>query len=510
MLALLVLAASLAAPQTRATLANQDATDSGSLPRAAQLTPAMLADLDAYAADALRRFGVPGASVSVVQGGRTVHSRGFGVVELGGNHAVTADTLFLMGSIGKGMTAQMIGTLIDDGVLTWDTRIIDVLPQFAMSDPSSTESVTFRDLLSMRSGLPRNDVPLFLTALTADQVTELVATVPLLGPPGEAYGYSNPGYSVAGYAAAAAVVGPHNGDPVAAYLDLMTRRFYEPVGMRRLTTDFDAGANAANRASSHTISARGDLMVLDLDQERFGSNVLPAGGAAWATVEDLSAYIALQLRRGVATDGRRVVSENSVLDTWEPHTQMPDGGYFGLGWITTEPYHGLRHIAYNGGNLGYSSLVSFLPDADIGVAVLSNTSIALSYMQAVAEYAYELAFGLQHTADARHTEQAREQDAFIEELGSSVGEVGDPASLAPFVGSYGDVTIGFDARGRFVLSNGFGDIALVPLLGMEQTYLLDGLLGGTATFAAAPDGRMSVTFSRPIGEPQPALTLVRS
>src|SRR5688572_4358237 len=144
-LAALTLTASIFSSQPGATLASQDApSGSSALPPAAQLTPAMLADLDAYAVDALHRFGIPGASVAIVQGGRTVHARGFGVAELGGGQAVSADTLFLIGSIGKGMTAQLIGTLVDDGVLTWDPRIVDVLPQFAMSNPASTETVTFR------------------------------------------------------------------------------------------------------------------------------------------------------------------------------------------------------------------------------------------------------------------------------------------------------------------------------------------------------------------------------
>jgi CubicO group peptidase (beta-lactamase class C family) len=475
----------------------------------ALLTSAMLADVEAYATSALGRFGVPGAAVAIVQGGQMVYSQGFGVAELGGSQAVNADTRFLIGSVGKGMTAQMIGGLVDEGLLTWDTRVVDVLPRFALEDPASTETVTFRDLLSMRSGLPRYDVPLFFTALTAEDVIEQVAHAPLLGPPGEAFGYSNQGYSVAGFAAAAAAVGNDGRDLSEVYVELMQGRFFEPAGMSRVTMDFDTGANDPNRASSHAVDAHGELTTLHLNQERFASPILPAGGATWATVEDLAAYLALQMRHGVGPNGARIASEAAVVETWKPHTPMGGDASFGLGWITAEPFHEFSHLTYGGGNLGYSSLVSFLPDANLGIAVLANTPFGDPFLGAMSEYVYELAFGLAHDADARRVTQTRENDTMMAELASLVGEIGDPTSLIPYTGDYRDARVGFDDQGRFVLSNAFGDLLLLPLVGMDRTFVIDGLLGGVVEFNVTPDGGRSLTVSRPLGDPQPGVTLVR-
>jgi CubicO group peptidase (beta-lactamase class C family) len=414
-----------------------------------------------------------------------------------------------MGSVGKGMTAQMIGTLVDDGLLTWDTPVIDVLPQFALADPTATATVTFRDLLSMRSGLPRHDIPLFLTALTTEDVIGLLADAPLLGAPGEAFGYSNQGYAVAGFAAAAALAGPDARDLTEIYVELMQQRYFEPAGMRRLTMDFDTGANDPNRASSHVIGAHGDLTLRSLAQERFASPIPPAGGATWATVEDLAAYLALQLRHGVGPDGRRVVSESTIDATWEPHTAMGEDEFFGLGWVTSAPFHGLRHLSYNGGNLGYSSFVSILPEADLGVAVLANTPLGFAYMGAVTEYVYESAFNLPHDAHGHWVAQAQEGELLLAELSSLVGELGDPTTLTALTGDYGAVRVRFDEQGAFVLSNAHGDLRLFPLVGMDHAFAIDGLLGAVAQFSVMPDGGRSLTLARPIGEPQPAVTLVR-
>ena len=144
--------------------------------------------------------------MAVVQGGGLRFARGFGVTELGGGgRPVGPGTRFVIGSVPKSMTALLVATLVDEGRLGlgWDTPVVAVLPRFALADPAATAAVTFRDLLSMRSGLPRFDAPLFLGPLSPEQVVELLAATPLHAPPGAAYAYSNQGYAAAGFAAQA-------------------------------------------------------------------------------------------------------------------------------------------------------------------------------------------------------------------------------------------------------------------------------------------------------------------
>ena len=168
------------------------------------LTESALAEMADYVAGALERFGVPGASVAVVQGGALRFARGFGVTELGGGgRPVGPDTRFIIGSVPKSMTALLVATLVDEGRLGWDTPVVEALPQFTLADPAATAAVTFRDLLSMRSGLPRFDGPLFFRPLTPEEVIESLGEVPLSAPPGEVFGYTNQGYATAGFAAAA-------------------------------------------------------------------------------------------------------------------------------------------------------------------------------------------------------------------------------------------------------------------------------------------------------------------
>jgi len=70
------------------------------------------------------------------------------------NKPVTTGTLFHIGSTQKSMTAMMIATLVDDGLLDWDEPVINFAPSFGLSDPQAMQEVTIRHLLSMRGGIP--------------------------------------------------------------------------------------------------------------------------------------------------------------------------------------------------------------------------------------------------------------------------------------------------------------------------------------------------------------------
>jgi len=100
-----------------------------------------------------REFGVPGVTITIVENGQTTLARGWGVREIGKNEPVDADTIFFTGSTGKAFTTAALATLVDEGKIKWDDKIIDHMPDFRMWDPWVTREMTIRDLLVHRSGL---------------------------------------------------------------------------------------------------------------------------------------------------------------------------------------------------------------------------------------------------------------------------------------------------------------------------------------------------------------------
>jgi hypothetical protein len=106
--------------------------------KARQLDPSRVEALKNFIETSRRSLEVPGIAIGIVQDGKTLFEGGFGVRELGKPGAVDADTLFPVASNSKPLTSLLIAKLIDEGKLNWETRVVDVLPQFKLADPQAT------------------------------------------------------------------------------------------------------------------------------------------------------------------------------------------------------------------------------------------------------------------------------------------------------------------------------------------------------------------------------------
>jgi CubicO group peptidase (beta-lactamase class C family) len=171
-----------------------------------KLTDDRRSAFEGHVSRAIRNFGVPGEAVAVIQGGEVRCLRGFGVKELDGNQPVTPDTLLMIGSVTKPMTTMLAAALVDDGRLSWDTRLIDLLSRFAAGDRSLTERLTVRDAFCNCSGLPGRDLERYFKSgkLTPEYALTALAGIPPVAPFGDKFLYSNPLIAAGGYAAAIA------------------------------------------------------------------------------------------------------------------------------------------------------------------------------------------------------------------------------------------------------------------------------------------------------------------
>lgn len=118
----------------------------------------MLAELEDYIKDVLQRYHVPGAAVAVVQDGKLVYAKGFGVRRLGSDLPVTPETLMMIGSTSKTMTTLMMASVVDEGLMDWDTPAIRIMPEFAVADPELSRQITMRNLVCACTGVPRRDL----------------------------------------------------------------------------------------------------------------------------------------------------------------------------------------------------------------------------------------------------------------------------------------------------------------------------------------------------------------
>src|SRR5690606_17252205 len=199
----------------------------------------VIAEFEEFVPQALEDFGIPGASVAIVEGGEVAYLGGFGVTEAGGNEPMTPGTHVMIGSTGKTMTSMLVATLVDDGIIEWDTPVVELLPRFAVADEELTQQITVRNLLCACTGVPRRDLEFLFNygELSAEGIVESLRTFEFFTAFGEAFQYSNQLVATAGYAAAAAA-GAAYGQLSDGYREALAERVLEPIGMANTTLDF--------------------------------------------------------------------------------------------------------------------------------------------------------------------------------------------------------------------------------------------------------------------------------
>jgi len=314
------------------------------------LAPAARADrVDDYINRQLQRRHIPGLSLAVIENGKIVKAKGYGLANLETKTPATADTVYKIGSVSKQFIAAGIMLLVQDGKLSVDDRIGKFLPV-----PTAWADITVRNLLTHTSGFVE-DPPGFepFATQTEAEILTLAATKPLLSPPGEKCSYSN-----LGYFALAEIIFQVSGKPWGTFL---TDRVFRPTGMvaTRTTTTTEL---VPGRANGYTTK---DERVVNAEN---WVAVRPSG-AFLSTVTDMAKW-------DLALYTDNVLTPKSKEAMWTPLT-LRDGSRvpYGFGW-SVNPWMGHRMISHNGNLPGFNSEFDRFPDDKLSVVVLVNTDRA--------------------------------------------------------------------------------------------------------------------------------------
>ncbi len=320
-----------------------------------------------YVEEIIDEDSLPGAAVAVVHEDAIIFAEGFGFRDIEKSLPVTRETLFHIGSTNKSMTAMMIATLVDQGVVGWDTPVVEIYPDFVLSSGEVTDIVTFRHLLSMQSGIPDYAEDDFdIDDARGEDVFEYVADVPLLGAPGEEFSYSNISASLAGYLGVMAAGGDYP-DLYTGYEALLRKQVLEPIGMNMAAVRVSEAETNPNYGKSYLIEA-GE--AVEAEREDFDGDPLAPSGTLKASVMEMAYYISTQVQRGLAPNGARVVSEENLVETWKPDLEN-----YAMGWEASQ-YAGVLVLSHEGSFDNYLSIIGFAPDLNIGFVILTNSEEA--------------------------------------------------------------------------------------------------------------------------------------
>jgi CubicO group peptidase (beta-lactamase class C family) len=349
--------------------------------------------------------GAPGLAVAVVRGDEIVLLEGFGYRDRAAELPVTPETAFPLASVTKSFTGTAAAVLVDEGLLDWDTPVREYVPTFELYDPFATEHVTMRDLLAQVWGVSRND------AMWANRDTsrkELFERLRYLEPFAEIrtiHHYSNLGYMAAGY-----IIGEVAGS---SWEEVVRTRLFEPLGMSSSNFSIREAKHWPNVARAY--ERRDDEVTLIDYYER--QEAIGPCGAITSTAADLANWLRLHVNRGRFT-GRQVVSEEQMHQVriaqapYREHTryeEMPGGNSgYGFGW-SVDDYRGHSLVNHGGGINGFSTWAAFMPDIEVGVAILCNIGAAAAITRSVGRSVFDRFLGLDEVPwYARYKQDASE------------------------------------------------------------------------------------------------------
>jgi CubicO group peptidase (beta-lactamase class C family) len=128
------------------------------------------AGLDTAFARVLRDWHCAGFSVAIVEKDSVVYARGFGYRDLDKKLPVTPHTLFAIGSSTKAFTSSLIGLLEKDGLLDLDKPVRTYLPELKFYNDQMDNTITLRDMMCHRTGLPRYDYAWYIFTNSRDSI----------------------------------------------------------------------------------------------------------------------------------------------------------------------------------------------------------------------------------------------------------------------------------------------------------------------------------------------------
>jgi len=307
------------------------------------------AQVDRYVQSEMRERRIPGLQIAVVQGGKIVMLKSYGMAELPHSLPVTKRSVFSINSATKSFTAVAIMQLVEQGKVALDAPV----SRYISDLPAPWQGVTITQLLNHTSGIPDiidQQTSRLVTAGGPDAAWRHVQTLPMDFSPGARYSYNQTNYLLLGK-----IIDQLSGQP---FVQFIKQRQFDAVGMPQ-TGYGDSRDVIRDKAPSYRFDADGKTLKQSIDE--FPA-FLRTGAGINTTVEDLAHWlIALQKGKLVSPAGLAQMWRRGFLNDGKPAS-------WAQGWpaIRDKEYRVVAGIG------GMRSAFYVYPENDLAVVILTN------------------------------------------------------------------------------------------------------------------------------------------
>lgn len=330
-------------------------------------------EIDRYANALVAGQRVPGLAIAIVRNGKIEFIKGYGITDTQRPEPVDTHTVFRLASLSKSFASALTSLLVQQGRIHWNDGVTRWVPSFRLPTPSATERVTVENLISQSVGLPKNAFDRDIEAnLDYPSAVAKLATVNMKCDPGACYSYQNVAFSLI-----ADVVFAATGS---FYPEAVERMIFKPLGMNDASYGL-GGIQASPRWARPHVGRAGAWRSLSPKPTYY--RLAPAAGVN-ASINDMAQWLIAQT--GHRTDvlpesalgymhSAKVKSPTELRGSSWRRGRLNDASY-GLGWRVYN-YAGHRVIFHGGAVEGYRGAMALVPERDLGLVILWNSSSSL-------------------------------------------------------------------------------------------------------------------------------------
>ncbi|QEE17047.1 serine hydrolase domain-containing protein [Promethearchaeum syntrophicum] len=319
--------------------------------------------LDYYIPFLLTELDTMGGVISVVKDDTLLISKGYGYSDIEKVKPVEPNsTQFRVGSVSKLFTWTGIMQLVEQDILDLDTDINDYLKSFQVPETFS-EPITLKYLLTHTAGFEEtyspiiSDIDLYST-LEEELKTKLP---PRIRPPGIMTSYSNFGTALAGF-----IIEETTG---IKYEEFIEENILKVLGMNRSSFYQPLPLNLTEDSGVPTGFYYDNNQFYEGFYEYI--SIVPAGGMS-TTANDMANFMIANLNNGTFKQNQ-ILQNNTIQEMqseqFTTHPQFP-GMCYGFYEL---PHDYLRIIGHGGDMVFYHSLMSLIPEENLGIFISFNS-----------------------------------------------------------------------------------------------------------------------------------------
>lgn len=299
----------------------------------------------------------PGAAIAVVENGRVIFKKGYGIADMDSKVSITPSTNFNIGSMTKQFTAYCTLKLISRKKLSLNDRLIKFFPDF---NRKVGRAITIRDLLTHSSGIidyyDYVDRKQYKEFSDEDIVPVIKSIDSVYFPAGSRFRYSNTGYCLL-----AMIVQKVSGKP---FPEFVRDNIFKPLGMEESDV-IHPGLKMPDRAFGYEFK-NDSFKVSDAKQNYFFSTM--GDGGVYTSIDDYLKWI-------MAIQSGKVLTPHLVRESQSPQFLIDSSKNvsYGFGWFIAGSGDD-KLIYHPGSNGGFRSIVLMKPSQEYSVVIFSNRS----------------------------------------------------------------------------------------------------------------------------------------